>query len=116
MTKPAETTVVEHWVQARWDDYFSEKTERFGHVIWPSRLDALFHAASEARLKGAPSQALVFDQFDASYLIDMVVVRWRTPVGTEQPEDITRVNPEDVGNKFLRRTETISRRLGDIPR
>lgn len=113
MTNPAETTPISHWVVAYWDDYLSEKTVRFGRVYWPSRGEAIRAAAAEARMKGAPGQALVFAEYDVSYMADRIVVSWRTPVGSEQPPDKKVI---DFDGSILKTYKVVSQRLGNIPR
>lgn len=102
-----------HGVVAYWDEFLSEKAVRFGRVYWPSREEAIRAAAAEARMKGAPGQALVFDEYDANYLVDRVVVAWRTPVGTEQPPDKKVI---DFDGSIIKTYKVVSRRLGNIPR
>lgn len=113
MTKPAETTVRQQGVAAYWDDFQKTKTEFMGRVIWPSRLEALHHAAAEARRMGAPGQALVFDEYDAQYMLDRVVVIWNTPVMSEQPKDKRVI---DFDGSIFKTYKTVSTRLGNIPR
>jgi hypothetical protein len=112
MTKSPETTVRQQGVAAYWDDYAGIKTEHFGKVIWPSWQDALRHVAAEARRMGAPGQALVFDEYDAQYLLDRVVVIWNTPVMSEQPKDKRVV---DFDGSIPKTYKTVSTRLGNIP-
>ena len=104
-----------HGVRAYWDDYQSVKTEFMGRVVYPSKEEAYAAATAGARMLGAPGQARVIEEYDASYMIDSVVVQWITPVWSEQPPDIFIPDRRFEGGPIQPRIK-ITRRLGDIPR
>ena len=110
--KSAETTVVQRWVAVYWDDMLEQRFTRYGNLYVPSRQEAIQEAAKEARRQGAPGQALVYDEYNATYLADRVVVLWNTPIMSEQPADKKVI---DFNGSIIKTYKVASRRLGNIP-